>query len=92
MSETFIRHLQREQERRGRLGILLTWASACIDAARGGVRERCRAYIGDDGRTWMRDLFLGGDLVGEFLADVKYALRSLVRRESFSRDGCLRYS
>jgi len=80
MAEVFVHHLARERERMGWWGVWRTWASACVDAAVGGSRERIRHLGGEESGTWMRDLFSGGDLVGEFLADVKYALRSLVRR------------
>ena len=80
MAEVFVRHLARERKKRGRWGVFRTWTSACADAVVGGSRERIRNLIDGDVTTWMRELFLGGDLVDEFLADVKYALRSLVRR------------
>ena len=67
MTETFARHLLREKQARGRLGVSLAWVKALADALVGGGRERISALIGEHPGAWMRDLFLGGDLVGEFL-------------------------
>ncbi len=78
MEESFIALLEWDQGTRGRLGTVARWMGATWDALRTGTALRLRG-AGVDTTT------MGGwEIMGTVLSDIRYAIRSLLRRPIFA--------
>lgn len=74
MEDTFLALLRRDEGRRGRLGRWACWAGAAWDALFRGARLRARTALGHTTTGG------GRDVMGTLVSDIRYAVRSLLRR------------
>jgi putative ABC transport system permease protein len=81
MEDAFLALLRLAGERRGRVGRVHCWVGAALDAAVRGTAERFGSGHALREHTMATG---GGDMVGAFLWDVRYAVRSLRRRPLFA--------
>ncbi|HSR41364.1 MAG TPA: ABC transporter permease, partial [Longimicrobiales bacterium] len=88
MEETFVALLA-QARRRGRWAVALVWLRGAVDAGVRGIGERVRpgsvAHVARPGDAPADRVSgtRGGDVMGAMLADVRYAVRSLVRKPVF---------
>jgi putative ABC transport system permease protein len=72
MEDTLLAHLDDACARGGKWRVWAVWLAASVDALRWGTAMR------------FRESTMGGDVMGGLAADVRYALRSLVKRPLFT--------